>query len=83
MNTEGFDALRQVERGRGNQTRLAYDDLGPRNWSVQGSAIQGGGGDVAIDVARGEPNQGPAGVASGTTTLSGKAYEEAFQASIA
>jgi hypothetical protein len=30
-NTEGLDALRQVERGRGNQTSLADDDLGPRS----------------------------------------------------
>jgi hypothetical protein len=28
-NSEGVDALRQVERGRGNETRLADDDLGP------------------------------------------------------
>jgi hypothetical protein len=39
-NTEGLDALHQVERGRGNQTSLADDDLGTRCQSTQASAIQ-------------------------------------------
>jgi hypothetical protein len=81
-NTEGLDALHQVERGRENQTSLADDDLGPISRSSQGSAIQEGD-DVAIGVGRGEPNQGAVNVFRCTTPLSSKPNQEAVQASLA
>jgi histone H3/H4 len=76
-NTAGLDAMRQLERGIENQTRLAYVDTGPSQ-SAQGSARHGGG-DVAIGFARGKPT----GVTRGTTPLSSKPNQEAVRASIA
>jgi hypothetical protein len=66
-NTAGLGALCQFERGRGHQTRLVYGDLGPSQ-STQGSARHGGK---------------PTVVAKGTTPLSSKPNQEAFQASVA
>jgi hypothetical protein len=40
-NTAGSDDMRQLERGRSNQTRLEDDDSGPSR-SAQGSARHGG-----------------------------------------
>jgi hypothetical protein len=66
-NTAGLDAMRQLDRERGNQTRLEHGDLGPIILS-QGSARHGGK---------------PTGVAKGTSPLSSKPNQEAFQASLA
>jgi hypothetical protein len=66
-NTAGLDALRQLERGRGNRRRSTDGDPGPI-WLSQGSVRHGGK---------------PTGVARGTTPLSSKPDQEVVHASLA